>query len=126
MEDRCGRRFSVDRTVRIRTANGEVSIARLQDVSISGAFLKTLPDLPYLSRIKIQLARGYDGDGSTREVEACVVRSTPEGTAIEWDEIAPHEISELIHAIGDTAANEAEMPSAAVANSEFIVCYRVH
>jgi hypothetical protein len=108
MNHRCGHRFTTDRTIRIRTASGAVSIARLTDVSVSGAMINTVLDLPYMSRIKVQMTRGYDGDGSTREVDAYVIRRTPEGTGIEWEELNPRAVDELVRSLARAPAANSE------------------
>ncbi len=94
MEHRWGWRLRVDLTARVGDAAGEMSIARLRDVSVSGAFLETAVRVPAFSCVDVQFrtCRG----GNSRALSAHVVRSTSEGIAVEWDEFAPADVARLM------------------------------
>lgn len=68
----------------------------MRDASASGAFLSTSLDLPYLSRVYLQLTVGRRHRASTHVLEAHVIRSAPGGIGIEWCEFAPACIAHLI------------------------------
>ena len=94
MEHRWGWRLRVDLTVRVGDATGKMSIARLRDVSVSGAFLETAAMLRAHTCVDVQF-RTHLGSNS-RPLPAHVVRTTPDGVAVEWSEFAPHEVARLM------------------------------
>ena len=94
MEHRWGWRLRVDLTARVGDATGQMNIARLRDVSVSGAFLETAAVLRAHTCVDVQF-RTHRGSIS-RPLSAHVVRSTPEGVAVEWSEFAPREVARLM------------------------------
>jgi PilZ domain-containing protein len=94
MEHRWGWRLRVDLTARVGDATGLMNIARLRDVSVSGAFLETAAILRAFSSVDVQF-RTHTGSNS-RLLSAQVVRTTPDGVGIEWREFAPHEVARLM------------------------------
>lgn len=94
MEHRWGWRLRVDLTARVGDTSGLMNIARLRDVSVSGAFLETAALLRVFTNVEVQFRthRGSDSPG----LAAHVVRTTPDGVAVEWIEFAPREVSRLM------------------------------
>jgi hypothetical protein len=104
MEHRWGWRLRVDLNARVGDASGLTNLARLRDVSVSGAFIETAAPVPAFGAIDVQF-RTHRGNDS-RWLEAHVVRTTPEGVAVEWAEFAPREISRLMETYPGSARPE--------------------
>lgn len=94
MEHRWGWRLRVDLTARVGDSAGFMSVARLRDVSVSGAFVETAAILRAFSSVDVQF-RTHHGNNS-RVLSAHVVRTTPDGVGVEWREFAPNEVSRLM------------------------------
>jgi len=110
MEHRWGWRLRVDLTARVGDSAGLNSIARLRDVSVSGAFLETTAIVRANSCVFVQF-KTHRGSNS-RELPAHVVRTTPEGIAVEWSEFAPHEVARLMETYPARARAEPARPAA--------------
>jgi hypothetical protein len=90
MDHRCGLRISVDAPVLLIYPAHAASSGWMTEVSMSGAFVRTdfaPPDLVW-----IHIA------GPFEETAAYVVRRTPHGIAVEWDEFLPLPIRALVNA----------------------------
>ncbi len=98
MEHRWGWRVSMDELARVGDERGPISIARLRDLSTSGAFLETAPLFAPLSFVDVQFAIERRGRRSIESVPAHVVRVTPEGIGVEWNEFNPPAVAQLLHA----------------------------
>jgi hypothetical protein len=98
MEHRWGWRVSMDELARVGDERGPISIARLRNLSTSGAFLETAPLFPPLSFIDVQFAVERRGRRIIASVPAHVVRVTPEGIGVEWNEFNPPAVAQLLHA----------------------------
>jgi hypothetical protein len=117
MEHRWGERIAVDCQVRLQSLEGDVAVGRIDNVSTSGAFIRTnLPLIP-LTRVNVDI-NGCD-------VPAYVVRSFEGAVAVEWCELAPGIISALILAqplprLAFTDSSDAAMsqPSVMVARGQ--------
>lgn len=95
MEHRCGPRHAVNMTILLRRRGwGGWLVGELTDVSISGAFVR-LPAgaLPNLALVELEASQ----PGSRRMLrsKALVVRSTPAGVGILFDELRPAGLSPL-------------------------------
>jgi hypothetical protein len=104
MDHRWGWRLRVDLTARVGDAAGEMRAARLRDVSVSGAFLETAARPVAFTCIDVEL-RTHRG-GCSRALAAHVVRTTPEGIGVEWDEFAPTTVSRLMETYPAHAQSE--------------------
>ncbi len=96
MEHRWGRRVAVRVPVRLIAETGESATGQTQDVSISGAFIRTAQLVPLWIRLEVEFA---PPDGLTEKPEriaAHVTRRTREGLGIEWYELAPHTVRTLL------------------------------
>jgi hypothetical protein len=97
MEHRLGSRHAVDLEVYLRTWGSTVSAkGRLADLSVSGAFVSTqLPCQPLL-HITVQIVP----EGRTRRtgmsIEGLIARLAEGGIGIEWDELQPELLTQLI------------------------------
>jgi hypothetical protein len=97
MEHRLGSRHAIELEVYLRMWGSTVSAkGRLLDLSVSGAFVATrLPCRPLL-HVTVQIVP----EGRTRRngmaVEGLIVRLAEGGIGIEWDELQPELLSQLI------------------------------
>jgi PilZ domain len=94
MEHRWGERFRVNLTVTVRDSKGWTAVARVRDVSISGAFLECRHAFDSASWITVNFGHG----GGANPVEAYIARLTREGIGIEWAEFAPTAVTDLLRA----------------------------
>lgn len=122
MEHRWGQRIQVDVAVSLRLADGTLVLARLVDLSVSGALVQTGEPLALLSPVAV-LLDSYLPEPWARTVCGHVVRETFGGVGIEWAEFSPPEIcAELLEAaeqFSDCAgpqpgrSDESELPQSA-------------
>lgn len=83
MEHRFGRRVPCGTPVAISAGADLVGVGRLRDVSLSGAFVETVVNLPLFARVAIE--KQCEG-GRGIELRASVVRKDTDGVGIEWCE----------------------------------------
>jgi hypothetical protein len=105
MEHRWGVRSRIDVPVQIDCSSGVIVLGVMHDASVSGAFVTTAVPLPTMTVVKLvpMTTRCRPRGG----VEAYVVRRTAEGAGLEWSDLAPLSIVELL------ATQEAEPIAAA-------------
>ena len=97
MEHRWGERIATNVTARVGATAGSFHIARLTDLSVSGAFLRLSLPVDELHPIFVEPA--LNGQKLAGEpLEAYVVRSTPEGVGIEWADFGSQTVLQLIAA----------------------------
>jgi len=97
MEHRCGTRRNVELTVLVRRRGWSGSVvARLTDVSISGAFIEGPPDAFPLYSL-VQLEATPPGGASTRLMtcRAMVARVGKNGVGLVFDQIRPASLAPL-------------------------------
>jgi hypothetical protein len=92
MEHRWGERFRVNLTVTVRDSKGWTAVARIRDVSISGAFLECRHGFDSASWITVYFGHG----GRANPVDGYIARLTREGIGIEWAEFAPTAVTDLL------------------------------
>jgi hypothetical protein len=92
MEHRWGERFRINLTVTVRDSKGWTAVARMRDVSISGAFLECRHAFDSASWVTVNFGHGL----SAAPVDGYIARLTREGLGIEWAEFAPTTITELL------------------------------
>jgi hypothetical protein len=92
MEHRWGERFRVNLTVTVRDSKGWTAVARMRDVSISGAFLECRHAFDSASWVTVNFGHG----SSALPAEGYIARLTREGLGIEWAEFAPSAVTELL------------------------------
>jgi hypothetical protein len=112
MEHRWGSRTLVNQTVQVVTAH-LTSIARLRDVSASGAFLSTSLNAPYLGRVHVQLTDLHNLRTSKHVLEAQVIRKAPDGIGIEWCDFCPASVAVLIRTCSGEGRRKADVAHAA-------------
>ncbi len=97
MEHRLGTRHAIDLEVYLRAWGSTVSArGRLRDLSVSGAFVATqLPCRPLL-HIAVQIVPVGQTRRNSLPAEGLIVRLGEDGIGIEWDELQPQLLSQLI------------------------------
>jgi hypothetical protein len=68
----------------------------LLDVSISGAFVSTSMSIAPLSSITLEVISVVKSVRRWRPIEAHVIRRTDRGFGIEWKELTPAALSQLV------------------------------
>lgn len=96
MEHRWGRRIQVNEPVRIGIYPDSAGIAKMLDLSVSGAFIATALDPPLLSRLEVIFDVRRGRHASHGQLDAHVVRVTPAGVGIEWADVSPVFVTQLM------------------------------
>ncbi|HLY52532.1 MAG TPA: PilZ domain-containing protein [Steroidobacteraceae bacterium] len=91
MEHRWGERHALERMVSLRAGGWRV-LARVRNISSSGAYLQCAVPSASVARIHIDFR---DGPDSVR-LAAHIVRRTADGIGIEWAEFAPQRIMRML------------------------------
>lgn len=104
MEHRWGERVAVSLTVELSSGSSPPVAGWLQNVSSSGAFVRTANHGPPRGPVEVILPRRGNDEASVR-VAAYVVRETEVGVGIEWCYFAPQPVHELL--AGDRRADDA-------------------
>jgi len=97
MERRWGNRVELDENVTVMRDGELVGVARLQELSLSGAFLRAKWRLPLLARVHVEVPR-IRGERRSRDtmVEAFVARQSDDGMGLEWCEFAPPGVAAIM------------------------------
>jgi len=95
MEHRCGTRVPVSVTVRLVLPSGFVS-ARLENVSLGGAFVRVAERIPDQTQLIVELAKQESGMTPPWRIPAHVVRESEAGIGIEWCAFAPWAVMSLL------------------------------
>ena len=96
MEHRWGERVAVRMTVELFCGSSPPVCGSLENVSSSGAFVRTAGRGPPRGPVEIVLQSGSSGRTHTVRLPAYVVRETQAGVGIEWCEFAPRFVRELM------------------------------
>jgi hypothetical protein len=97
MEHRLGTRHAIDLEVYLRTWGSTVSArGRLKDLSVSGALVATQLPCRLLLHIAVQIVPVGQTRRNSLPAEGLIVRLSEEGIGIEWDELEPQLLSQLI------------------------------
>lgn len=91
MEHRWGERHVLERMVSLRAGGWRV-LARLRNMSSSGAYLQCAVPSASVVRIHVDFR---DGSDSVR-LAAHIVRRTADGIGIEWGEFAPRSVMRML------------------------------
>ena len=100
MEHRWGERIDLDCPASLDSYDGALGEGRLRNASISGAFIATAVRLAPLTPLNIVLATGKGAQRRTIELPACVARSTRDGIAVEWRDMAVPTLVALLREAG--------------------------
>ncbi|MHB8815942.1 MAG: PilZ domain-containing protein [Steroidobacteraceae bacterium] len=100
MEHRWGERVALRLTVELLFSSSPPVVGSLENVSSSGAFVRTAGRRPPRGPVEVILDARAQEDRSVRRqaprLPAYVVRETDSGVGIEWCEFAPRAVRELI------------------------------
>ncbi|HLJ39420.1 MAG TPA: PilZ domain-containing protein [Steroidobacteraceae bacterium] len=91
MEHRWGERHVIERMVSLRAGGWRV-LARLRNMSSSGAYLQCAVPSANVARIHVDFRDGAD---SVR-LAAHIVRRTSDGIGVEWGEFAPRSVMRML------------------------------
>lgn len=96
MEHRWGFRNLLDMSVSLEGFPNLLALARLRNVSSSGAYIETGAAPPLDSRVLVELGCRADPGGGRCRVPAYVIRRDERGIGVEWCEFAPQPVLTLI------------------------------
>jgi hypothetical protein len=97
MEHRYGVRYPSAIDVLVRSDAGRLAArGRLLDVSISGAFVYTSLSVAPLLSITLEVISMVNSVRRWKPIEAQVIRRTDSGLGIEWKELTPAALSQLV------------------------------
>jgi hypothetical protein len=96
MEHRWGERFAVRMTVELSSGSSPPVAGTMENVSASGAFVRTQERGPPRGPVAVILRREIAHRLRSARLAAYVVRETESGVGIEWCQFAPRAIRELM------------------------------
>ena len=96
MEHRWGARLPCHLNVTVTAHDRDAGIGRLRNVSMTGAFLETLIDLPLFARVMLAIIPDEAHAQFQTEMTALVARIARDGVGIEWCEPAAGSICTLL------------------------------
>lgn len=97
MEHRWGQRIPADIGVRISARLGMIGVGRILDLSVSGAWIRARLNLSVLARVMIVLDSTPARKHEAPSIGAYVTRTSRDGFGVEWYELDPPSLSELLH-----------------------------
>jgi len=119
MEHRWGERIAVDIPVQVSAPPLFVGTGRITDISISGAWISGRFDLPPLARAFVVFDFLLGGAQESLPIACFVARVRATGMGVEWRELAPQIVSDLmLFATGTNHAREQGLVAPAVALSQ--------
>jgi len=96
MEHRWGERIVVDIPVQVSVPPSVIGTGRVVNISISGAWVSGRFDLPPLARAFVVFELVTGGMHEILPIACFVARVRPEGIGVEWRELAPQIVSDLM------------------------------
>jgi hypothetical protein len=96
MEHRWGERFAVSMTVELSSGSSPPIAGSLENVSASGAFVRTEERGPPRGPVVVILRQQISDHVRSARLAAHVVRETESGVGIEWCQFAPRAIRDLM------------------------------
>lgn len=96
MEHRWGQRVPVGMKVRLSCLPYSIGAGRLRDISVSGAFIETNLSVPLLARVHLEVDLPFAGRTRKHSIPGHVARDAEDGIGIEWLELAPPAVAELL------------------------------
>ncbi|MGH8295491.1 MAG: PilZ domain-containing protein [Steroidobacteraceae bacterium] len=120
MEHRWGFRYLLDMSVRLERLPNLVALARLRNLSSSGAYIETGAAPAVASRVLLELGCRADPGGGRCRIPAYVVRRDERGIGVEWCEFASRPVLTLIatgwqaHALPPARSSKPAVPMQAL------------
>jgi hypothetical protein len=96
MEHRWGERIQVDIPVQVSAPPLILGSGRVRNISISGAFISGQFDLPPLARAFVVFEFAVAGEHERLPIACFVARVRADGIGVEWRELAPQIVSDLM------------------------------
>ncbi|MBW4051778.1 MAG: hypothetical protein HIU85_09985 [Proteobacteria bacterium] len=96
MEHRWGRRIAIRVPVRLIAESAESVTGHTENVSISGAFIRTTQQMPLWTRLEVEFSHAAGPAEKPQRIAAHVTRRTRDGVGIEWYDLAPHTVRALL------------------------------
>ena len=93
MEHRWGERSRLNIPVQVDCGPRGTALGVMRDASASGAFLCTAAQIPLWTSVRVAFTGAH-----TLSVDAQVVRRAQDGFGLEWSELAPRVIVDLLNA----------------------------
>jgi hypothetical protein len=121
MEHRWGERIVVDIPVQVSVPPLVIGTGRIVNISISGAWISGRFNLPPLARAFVVFDFSVGGVSEALPIACFVARVREEGMGVEWRELAPQIVSDLmLFATGTNHAREHGLltPSMAVPEAD--------
>jgi hypothetical protein len=97
MEHRWGKRIPADMAVRILARPGMIGVGRILDLSASGAWIRARLNLSVLARVMIVFDSTPARKHEAPSIDAYVTRTSRDGFGVEWYELDPPSLGELLH-----------------------------
>jgi hypothetical protein len=98
LDHRWGMRTPVNVNVRLICQPGAIAPGWLSDLSISGAYVRTVLVTQLLSPVRVVLLDRLPSGRRAMELSAYVVRRDHEGLGLEWKNLAPRTLRRLYSA----------------------------
>jgi len=95
-ERRWGMRIDLDLPVRLELVDGSNASGRLRNASISGALIECALELPTFTSFRV-LIPAIAGDPHPILINARVVRAEHPRLGVEWRDVAPQPLVNLLH-----------------------------
>lgn len=89
MEHRWGQRLNLGVAAQVLVGSRAPTLGRLQNVSVSGAFVRTRSPAPVGTLLELAVPFGSNTGAALQRATAYVARTTAEGIGIEWCDLAP-------------------------------------
>lgn len=96
MDHRWGTRTLVSRPVLLRAASRKEARGRLTAVSLSGGWIETSEHFPMLSSVRVVFDSRTFSSLAPEALAGQVIRHSDSGVAVEWLELAPEVIAEMV------------------------------
>ncbi len=121
MEHRWGRRVPIRVPVRLFAESGGCVLGEIQNISISGAFVRTVRPVPLWARLEVEALLPGSLGRDLERIAAHVTRRTTGGVGIEWCQLAPRLARAVLDNADPSAAGLArlEMPREVRLNIDF-------
>ena len=98
VEHRWGKRVPLDLMVTLDWGVAKGVAGRLRDASLSGGYVEGVRLIPLWAEVCVDFPGVCGSQAASNRVTGNVVRSEPDGIAVEWTEFAPPAVRRIIDA----------------------------